>query len=195
VAARGFRPAALDQRSMVQKKQPDWLLSLSAVFSSISTLLHFHGQNSIFQLCAAGERPAIEVGNPMCRRSVPISTTSSSPFLNSPTSPFAANGSCSRTRSGHPAWRRCKALRCGRCRGIFPAGVECARQFFQALAPQHFVREQRNALHRHGREVRVDLLQNAGCDARHSSKYASVTASGSTRFTRMPSTARPWSVK
>ena len=68
------------------------------VFSSISALLHLHGQNSILQLCAcSGESAAIDVGRPMCRRSVPISTTSSSPFLNSPTSPLAANGSCSRT--------------------------------------------------------------------------------------------------
>jgi hypothetical protein len=44
-----------------------------------------------------GVRAAMEVGNPMWRRNVPISTTSSSPFLNSPTSPFIANGSRRRT--------------------------------------------------------------------------------------------------
>src|SRR5208283_4987326 len=43
-------------------------------------------------LARVGARPAIEVGRPMCRRSVPISTTSSSPFLNNPTSPLAAKG-------------------------------------------------------------------------------------------------------
>ena len=44
-----------------------------------------------------GVSAAMEVGSPMWRRNVPISTTSSSPFLNSPTSPFIANGSRSRT--------------------------------------------------------------------------------------------------
>src|SRR5262249_38497987 len=48
-------------------------------------------------LARLGERPAIEVGRPMWRRSVPTCTTNSSPFLNSPTSPLAANGNCRRT--------------------------------------------------------------------------------------------------
>src|ERR1039458_673473 len=37
-------------------------------------------------LARVGAKPAMEVGRPMCRRSVPISTTNSSPFLNNPTS-------------------------------------------------------------------------------------------------------------
>src|ERR1700679_1156353 len=65
----------------------------------------FHNQISFIStvrtllsnLARLGERPAIETGKPMCRRSVPISTTSSSPFLNRPTSPFTAKGNCSFT--------------------------------------------------------------------------------------------------
>src|ERR1700749_1552031 len=54
--------------------------------------------NTLFSNFARpGERAASEVGNPTCRRRVPICTTSSSPFLNRPTSPFAAKGSCRRT--------------------------------------------------------------------------------------------------
>src|ERR1700751_2484633 len=44
-----------------------------------------------------GTSVVIERGRPMWRRSVPISTTSSSPFLNNPTSPLVANGKRSRT--------------------------------------------------------------------------------------------------
>src|SRR5580658_434892 len=62
--------------------------------------LLFHSQLSFIStvnirlsnLARLGERPAMETGRPICRRSVPISTTSSSPFLNSPTSPFIAKG-------------------------------------------------------------------------------------------------------
>src|SRR5438445_2735355 len=45
----------------------------------------------------AGISVAIERGMPIWRRSVPTSTTSSSPFLNSPISPLVANGKRSRT--------------------------------------------------------------------------------------------------
>src|SRR5271165_2873801 len=45
----------------------------------------------------AGTSAAIERGRPIWRRSVPTSTTSSSPFLNSPISPLVANGTLSRT--------------------------------------------------------------------------------------------------
>ena len=38
------------------------------------------------------------LGRPMCRRKVPICTTSSSPFLKSPTSPFRMNGIFRTTR-------------------------------------------------------------------------------------------------
>src|SRR6516162_9646902 len=45
----------------------------------------------------AGTNVAIERGSPIWRLSVPTSTTSSSPFLNSPISPLVANGRRSRT--------------------------------------------------------------------------------------------------
>src|SRR5258708_3657826 len=44
-----------------------------------------------------GDRPAMDCGKPTCRRTVPTSITSSSPFLNNPTSPLAANGAWIRT--------------------------------------------------------------------------------------------------
>src|SRR5262249_1730204 len=44
-------------------------------------------------LALAGVNVAMVRGKPIWRRSVPTSTTSSSPFLKRPTSPFAANGS------------------------------------------------------------------------------------------------------
>src|SRR5580704_1557858 len=54
-------------------------------FSLISTV------NILFSnFACAGERAAMDVGRPMCRRRVPICTTNSSPFLNNPTSPFMA---------------------------------------------------------------------------------------------------------
>ena len=42
----------------------------------------------------------------MCRRRVPMVTTSSSPFLNKPTSPFAAKGSRSRTLYCSPVFSK-----------------------------------------------------------------------------------------
>src|ERR1700733_11498377 len=44
-----------------------------------------------------GVSAAMDVGSPIWRRSVPICTTSSSPFLNKPISPFTATVSRSRT--------------------------------------------------------------------------------------------------
>lgn len=49
-------------------------------------------------LARSGCKPAIVVGNPTWRRMVPTSITSSSPFLNTPTSPFSAKGISSVTR-------------------------------------------------------------------------------------------------
>src|SRR5262249_50578984 len=53
---------------------------------------------------------------------------------------------------------RCFGARdCGR---ILFLRVECAPEFLQPLASQHFVCEQRNLLHRHRREVGFDLLHD-----------------------------------
>ena len=56
-----------------------------------------HVMKVVQKVARAGMSEAIEVGSPMWRRKVPISTTSSSPFLNSPTSPLAAKGRRRRT--------------------------------------------------------------------------------------------------
>src|ERR1035438_6091696 len=64
------------------------LLLFTHTISLISTVRIFFS-NRAFD----GVSEAMLVGSPMCRRRVPISTTSSSPFLNNPTSPFAAKGS------------------------------------------------------------------------------------------------------
>ena len=40
--------------------------------------------------------------------------------------------------------------------------IEHVGQFLQPLTPQYFVSEQRNALHRHGREIFFDLVQDFG---------------------------------
>jgi len=98
-----------------------------------STLLHFHGQNFYFQLARLGKgrpsRSAIRCAGAACDLH-----TSSSPFLNSPTRLSRRMAVVAAPRSGHPAWRRCKALRCGDGRGIFPLRRVRA-PFFQALAP------------------------------------------------------------
>jgi 2-C-methyl-D-erythritol 2,4-cyclodiphosphate synthase len=78
------RPKLKDYRDAIRERLATTLgLTLDRV-----SLPHFHGQYFILQLCARRRKAAMEVGRPMCRRSVPISTTSSSPFLKSPTSPF-----------------------------------------------------------------------------------------------------------
>src|ERR1039458_4590429 len=59
-----------------------WFFVWHNQFCLISTV------NTLFSnFACAGVRAAMEVGRPMCRRRVPIWTTNSSPFLNSPTSP------------------------------------------------------------------------------------------------------------
>src|ERR1035437_282217 len=95
VPAAGLRPALLDHRQNAAKK------AAGVRRPGVGGFLLFHIHVSFIStvrilfsnVARLGERAAIESGRPMCRRSVPISTTSSSPFLKRPTSPLTANGS------------------------------------------------------------------------------------------------------
>src|ERR1017187_2278320 len=95
VPAAGLRQTLLDHRQDSTKQ------AAGVRRPCVGGLLLFHIHVSFIStvrilfsnVARLGERAAIETGRPMCRRSVPISTTSSSPFLKRPTSPLTANGS------------------------------------------------------------------------------------------------------
>ena len=97
----GFGPQALQHGNRGGADETSRLMGVGLA----SPCMLFHGQLSFIStvrtwfsnLARLGERPAMETGRPMCRRSVPISTTSSSPFLNKPTSPLTAKGKWSFT--------------------------------------------------------------------------------------------------
>src|SRR5580658_6919893 len=104
VIVSGFGPQALQHWDRGGADKTSGLMATllmgALLMSRPRASLLFHSQLSFIStvstrlsnLARLGERPAIETGKPMCRRSVPISTTSSSPFLNNPTSPFIAKG-------------------------------------------------------------------------------------------------------
>src|ERR1035437_1897759 len=56
--------------------------------------------------------------------------------------------------------KRVRRLRAAHCRGVLLLAVHRGGQFLQAVAAQHFMREQRHALDRRRREVRLDFLKN-----------------------------------
>ena len=100
----------------------------------------------------------MDLGKPMWRRSVPTSTTSSSPFLKRPTSPLVANGRQHADLVNSIRFAESIGLFRSRHRGrIFLPRIQHAGQFLQALFPEHFTSEQRNALHRDRREVLFDF--------------------------------------
>ncbi len=101
-----LRPDVIHQRLDLRRRRRRRRSSLAHAARMLSgALLFVHCQPSFISTvnilfcneARVGVSAAMEVGSPMWRRSVPISTTSSSPFLNSPISPFTANGSRSRT--------------------------------------------------------------------------------------------------
>src|SRR5277367_6233433 len=91
VRARMFGPDMIDECPNLRRSH---LAEETAIMDMLMlmrrALLFVHFQPSLSStvnilFCSdarVGMSAAIDVGNPMCRRSVPISTTSSSPFLN-----------------------------------------------------------------------------------------------------------------
>src|ERR1044071_5104137 len=98
----GIRPHAFEQRDRGGADEASVLMKRGRRGRS-GLLFHNHlSFNSTVKtlfsnLAGLGDSVAMDMGSPMWRRRVPISTTSSSPFLKSPTSPLTANGSCKRT--------------------------------------------------------------------------------------------------
>jgi hypothetical protein len=130
-----------------------WLVHYASFISTVKT--------RFFNRALTGNNPAIDRGSPTWRRSVPISTTSSSPFLNNPISPLVANGSSTRTSYAPFCFPKVKGFSVRvTADGSSPAGYQHSCQLLQSLSPQDLVSEQGHALYRNWSKVFFDLMQN-----------------------------------
>ena len=107
-----------------------------------------------------GSNRAIDVGSPMCRRSVPIWTTSSSPFLNSPSvglrgerhpQPHDVVSVLGRERVG--------TFESSGRRWVFARSIQRIGKLGEAFASDDLVRRQRDANDGNGRKILLDLRE------------------------------------
>src|SRR5579862_2490453 len=144
----------------------------------------------------AGTSVAIDRGKPMWRRSVPTSTTSSSPFLNSPISPFVVNGN--RSRTSYLPFRFPNAYGFS----VIVTAAGSSRSEYNTFArsrsrrfPSTSWANRGTRLTGTGAKYSSSSRSTFSCELCHSLNHVSLISWGSTRFTITVSIVNPCSEK